>query len=215
MAKPGYALLQKIFYGLLVRPVLVILLGLNVRHWNRLAVGGPHLVAANHNSHLDALVLMSLVRLHDIPKVKLVAARDYFCRTKLRAWFSVNIIGVIPIDRHGESDNPLAPVMTALDQGYTVVIFPEGTRGDPEKRQPLKYGVAKLVETRPGLTVTPVFMYGLGKALPRGESLLVPFMCDINVGERLAWNGGKAEFIAALERSFDDLAREIAPKPWS
>ena len=215
MAKHRYELLQKIFYGLLVRPVLVILLGLNVRHLDRLKVGGPHLIAANHNSHLDALVLMSLIPLRDIPKVKLVAARDYFCRTKLLAWLSVNIIGVIPIDRQGESDNPLEPVMKALDDGYTVVIFPEGTRGDPEKRQPLKYGTAKLVEIRPGLTVTPVFMYGLGKALPRGESLLVPFMCDINVGERLAWNGGKAEFITALERTFDALAQEIAPKPWS
>src|ERR1700754_49686 len=88
-----------IFYVLIIRPLLLVLLGFNARHLERLEVRGPHLVAANHNSHLDALVLMSLFKARDIPNIKFVAAKDYFCRTKFLTWFSLNIIGIIPIDR--------------------------------------------------------------------------------------------------------------------
>lgn len=209
-----YHFARQAFYVVLVRPLLLFLLGFNVRHYERLRADGAHVIAANHNSNLDAMVLMSLFRAADIPKVKLVAARDYWCRNKFLTWFSMNIVGIIPIDRQGGSDDPLAPVMAALDAGYTVAIFPEGTRGDPEVRQPLKFGTAKILELRPALTVTPVFMHGLGKTLPRGEGLLVPFVCEVNVGERLGWAGDKATFMAMLERSFTQLETEIAPKPW-
>jgi 1-acyl-sn-glycerol-3-phosphate acyltransferase len=192
------------------------LLGFNIRHLERLEVNAPHLIAANHNSHLDALVLMSLFRFRDIAKVKLVAAKDYWCRTPFLTWFSLNIIGVIPIDRRIErGSDPFAPVQKALDGGYTLVIFPEGTRGDPEKRQPLKNGIARIVERNPQVTVTPVFMHGLGKALPRGEGLLVPFVCEINVGEELFWRGDRRLFIESLEQSLEQLEHEITPKPWT
>ncbi len=208
--------LRGTFYGVIVRPVLIILLGLNVRNLRRLNIEEPRLIAANHNSHLDALVLMSLFKLRDLPRVKVVAAKDYFCRTPLLTWFSINIIGIIPIDRKGEdkTKDPIAPVIEALDAGYTVVIFPEGTRGDPEKRQPLKYGISKLLELKPEIEISPVFMHGLGKSLPRGEALLVPFVCEINIGEPLKWAGDRTKLITALEDSFDCLAAEMEPKEW-
>lgn len=204
-----------LFYALLVRPFLIIFLGLNTHNMDRLrAREGAHLVAANHNSHLDAMVLMSLFKLQDMNKVKLVAAKDYFCRNTLLTWFSLNIIGIIPIERKGESKDPLAPIMQALEEGYTVVIFPEGSRGEPERRQPLKYGITKLLEAKPDVTVTPVFMYGLGKSLPRGEGLFVPFVCEINVGEPLAWMGDRTQLISSLENTFDALEQEMEPKEW-
>jgi 1-acyl-sn-glycerol-3-phosphate acyltransferase len=210
------ALLRQLFYVVVVRPVLLIVLGFNIRHLERLKAQGPHFIAANHNSHLDALVLMSLFRFADIPRVRLVAARDYWCRTRLMTWFSLNIIGVVPIERKVERDSdPLAPVFKALDEGYTLVIFPEGSRGEPEQRQPLKNGIAKVLESRPRVLLTPVFMHGLGKALPRGEALLVPFVCEINIGKALLWPGNRREFILSLEQAFEDLAAEIAPKPWN
>ncbi|MCC6598532.1 MAG: 1-acyl-sn-glycerol-3-phosphate acyltransferase [Alphaproteobacteria bacterium] len=207
--------LRLIFYALLVRPFLIVFLGLNTRNLDRLKIrDGAHLIAANHNSHLDAMVLMSLFKLKDIHRVKLVAAKDYFCRNALSTWFSLNIIGIVPIDRKGESDDPLKPVMKALEDGYTVVIFPEGSRGEPEKRQPLKYGITKILEAKPEITITPVFMHGLGKALPRGEGLFVPFICEINVGEELSWAGERSQLISSLEAVFDALEQEMEPKEW-
>ena len=215
MSAGAATFLRQLFYAALVRPILLLVLGFNTRHLERLQVGGPHLIAANHNSHLDALVLMSLFRFRDIPRVKLVAAKDYWCRTPALTWLSMNIIGVIPIERKIErGSDPLSPVQAALAEGLTLVIFPEGSRGEPEMRQPLKNGIAKLVEQNPKIRATPVFMYGLGKALPRGEGLLVPFVCEINVGEPIEWHGDRRRFIASLEDSWARLAQEIAPKPW-
>ncbi len=207
--------LRLCFYGVVIRPILILMLGLNVRHLERLSVEDmPRLIAANHNSHLDALVLMSLFKLADLPKVKVVAAKDYFCRTPFLTWFSMNIIGIIPIDRKGGEQDPLAPVLSALDAGYTVVIFPEGTRGDPEKRQPLKYGISKVLEQRPDTQITPVFMHGLGKSLPRGEAMLVPFVCEINIGEAVRWDGDRTHLIETLGACFDTLEAELEPKEW-
>ena len=213
--KNKFDLPRQLFYVLIVRPVLMILLGLSARHLERLTVKSRHAIAANHNSHLDALVLMSLIKFRDIPKVKLVAAKDYFCRTPLRTWISTNLIGVIPIERSPkEGEDVLEPVKKAIEDGYTIVIFPEGTRGEPEKRQPLKYGIAKLVQEMPDITVTPVFMHGLGKSLPRGEALLVPFVCRVNVGEEIGWGGDRTAFIALLEKSLSDLEKELGPNNW-
>jgi len=209
-------LIRQIFYAAIVRPLLLLFLGFNIRHLERLKADGPHIIAANHNSHLDSLVLTSLFRFRDIPRVKLVAARDYWCRTPTLTWFALNIVGIIPIDRKLErGSDPFGPILSALDSGYTVVIFPEGSRGEPEQRQPLKHGIARIVEQRPGITVTPVFLYGLGKALPRGEAIFVPFICEMNIGEPLRWCGERRHFIAMLDDSFSDLAEEIAPRPWS
>lgn len=208
--------IRQLFFVIVVRPLVLVLIGFNVRHLDRLKAQGPHFIAANHNSHLDSIVVMSLFSFSEIPKVKLVAAKDYWCRTRLQTWFSLNILGIIPIDRKVErGSDPLAPVLRALEDGYTLVIFPEGSRGEPEQRQTLKKGIARVLEMKPEITVTPIFMYGLGKALPRGEGLFVPFMCEMNIGEPMRWQGDRRQFISSLDQTFLELAREIAPKPWS
>lgn len=207
-------LLKQIFYTALVKPLLLLLLGFNARHLERLHSGHYRLIAANHNSHLDAMVLMSLFGFRALSEIKVVAARDYFCRNPLMTWISLNIIGIIPIDRDGRSDDPLKPVREALEQGYTVIMFPEGSRGNPEQMQPLKYGIAKLMELYPQSVLTPVYMHGLGKSLPRGQNYLVPFICDINVGEQIVWREDKSQVISDLEKSFIQLADEINPKEW-
>jgi len=181
-------LVKVLFFCLLVKPLVLLLLGLNLRGRERLPLSGPAIIAANYNSHLDALVLMSLFPLHLIHKIRPVAAADYFLSNRVLAWLARYCIGIIPIDRSGKAAKAqlFAACHAALDAGDIVILFPEGSRGEPEKFGPLKKGLFYLLEDRPQIPVIPVVMHGLGKALPRGEALLVPFNCDVMVGEMLA-----------------------------
>jgi 1-acyl-sn-glycerol-3-phosphate acyltransferase len=208
--------LRWLFFAVLVRSVVRVLLGLNVRHRDRLPAGGPAILAANHNSHLDTLVLISLMPPSLLPRIRPVAAADYFLTGRLMAWFSTQVIGVIPIKRQRDrpDEDLLQPVCQALGRGDIVCFFPEGSRGEPERFKPLKSGIARLAERFPDVPVYPIYLHGLGKALPKGEALLVPFFLDVFVGEPMHWSGDRERFLADYRAAMDALAAEGHFPPW-
>ncbi len=210
----GFArLLRLLFFALVARPVAWVVLGLNVRHRQRLPKSGPAIIAANHNSHLDTLVLISLFSLRLLPKLRPVAAADYFTRNPVLAWFSLNVIGILPIRREAKGGaDPLKPCEAALDRGDILVLFPEGSRGEPEVMGRFKRGIAVLAQRRPAVPVTPVFLHGLGKALPKDDPILVPFFCDVFVGEALLGQEDQAGFMTELQQRMAALSAEL-PRP--
>ncbi len=208
--------IRVLFFNLFVRFLVLVLLGLNVRHRERLPLRGPAILVANHNSHLDTLVLMTLLPRKLLPQIQPVAAMDYFLRNRFLAWFALNVIGILPLDRDSRArgEDPLAPVDRALAEGKILIFFPEGTRGEPERMTGFKKGIAHLARRHPEVPVTPVYLHGLGKALPKGEALLVPFFCDVFVGEPLEWRGSKEEYMARLGQTMQQLADQGASAPW-
>ncbi|OGT49829.1 MAG: glycerol acyltransferase [Gammaproteobacteria bacterium RIFCSPHIGHO2_12_FULL_41_15] len=204
-------LLRYLFFLVLVRPVVLLLLGVNVHHRHRLPQQGPAIIIANHNSHLDTLILMNLFPYRLLPFLRPVAAADYFLRNRFLAWFSKHIIGIIPITRSRSTQNvdPLKEISQALLQKEIVIFYPEGTRGEPEQLAQFKSGIAHLASRHPDIPIFPVFLYGAGKALPKGEALLVPFVIDIQIGNPLSWSGDKHQFIEILEHVFADFADKV------
>ncbi len=209
-------LLRLFFYGVLVRTVVLFLLGLNVRHRERLPTKGPAIIAANHNSHLDAMAMISLLPLRLLPRVRPVAAADYFLRNKLLAWFALDVIGIVPLNRTRSDprEDLLAPVAAALERGDILIFFPEGSRGAPEQMAEFKTGLARIAERRPDVPVIPVFTHGLGKALPKGEWVIVPFFVDIFVGEPLCFEDDRAAYMQRFRDAMSALATEEKHSDW-
>lgn len=146
-------ILKVLFFLLIVKPLVFIGLGLNILQRQNLPTQGPMVIAANHNSHLDTLVLMALFPLHLIHRVRPVAAADYFLVNPFVAWLSLNIIGIIPIRRSpssSERDAVLQACHEALDQGDILIIFPEGSRGEPEIMSGLKKRHLSFSQKSPG-----------------------------------------------------------------
>ena len=199
----GYTALRLAFFLLIVKPFLLLAVGVNARRRDRLPAAGPALIVANHNSHLDALVLMALLPLRLLPRVRPAASADYFLRGRWRAWFATRVIGIIPVAAgSGRSHaDVLGPARDALMAGDIVIFFPEGTRGEPERLGKLKTGIVWLAQQLPTVPIYPVRLHGLGKVLPKGDWLPVPFFCDAWVGEPLRWEGDPSRFMAALTAS--------------
>lgn len=200
-------MLRQLFYLLIVKPLVWVVLGINTRNRERLPRQGPAIVVANHNSHLDALALMSLFPQNVVAKVHPVAAADYFFKNRWLKWLALNIVGIIPIDRNPltSARDVLAPIFAALDRHDILIFFPEGTRGEPENFGKMKNGIASIIAEHPNVPVIPVFFYGLGKALPKGEIILVPFFIDAFVGEPIHWPGNRQEFMEKLNAVMGEL----------
>ncbi len=207
-----YRLLQIIFFAAIVRPIILIVLGLRIDGRENLPKSGPAVLIANHNSHLDTLVLMSIYPLRKLHRMRPVSAADYFLRTPLKRWFSTNIIRVIPMIRPSKTkpksgrENPFEPIFEAIGDGDIVIFFPEGSRGAPEQLTAFHNGIARIAQHHPDVPIVPIFMHGLGKALPKGDFVLVPFFCDIIIGEALTGVGrDRQEFMSAIEEEIAKL----------
>jgi len=208
-------MLRWLFFNGPVRVFVLLALGVHVRHRERLPEQGPAIIVANHNSHLDTLLLMSLLPARTLPRVRPVAAGDYFLRNRFLAWFAREIIGIIPIRRGGGGHtDPLAPVDAALARGEIVIFFPEGTRGEPERLAPLKKGIFHLARRHPRVPVIPVWIQGAGRALPRGEALFVPFFCDLAVGAPLYGHDAGAGWLETLRTRMCALQSELPALHW-
>jgi 1-acyl-sn-glycerol-3-phosphate acyltransferase len=217
-------LIKWLFFALVVRPAVLLVLGLHVRHRERLPLTGPAIIAANHNSHLDALVLMSLMPRAALLRTHPVAAADYFLTNRWLAAFTVGVLGILPIERgerapgastvQSEPKDILEECEAALRRGAILIVFPEGTRGEPETLARMKSGVARLLARVPETTLVPVFMHGLGKTLPKGAWLPVPFACDVIAGVPLLWRGDRIAFMEQLRQAMRELQDEGRFPDW-
>lgn len=204
------------FLTLVARPLAAIFTGADVMGRENLPAAGPAIIAANHTSHVDTLLLLTIFPARLMARLRPVAAADYFLRGPVIGWFSRTLIGIVPIERNGQGrEDVLAPARKALQAGDIVIIFPEGTRGPAnDTLAPLKAGVARLAAAFPQAPVIPVWLEGAGRVLPKGALLPAPMNCTVLVGQPIAWGGDKLDFLEALRASLEALSKTAPPQRW-
>ena len=175
-------------------------------------VPGPaqRIYFANHASHGDFVLLWSALppalRAHTRP----VAGADYWLAGRLRRWLIEAVFRGVLVERGGaarENADPLAPLLQALDQGDSLIIFPEGTRNTAEVMLPFKSGLYHLARQRPAVELVPVWLENLNRVMPKGEALPVPLLCSVSFGAPMRLEAGedKQDFLERARQRIIDL----------
>jgi len=137
----------------------------------RLLGDSAAVVVMNHASHLDTAVLLTALPARLRRRTAVAAAADYFFDAWWRAAGTALLFGTVPIERRGGT--PSRTPGRLLDDGWLVVVFPEGTRSPDGWVGRFRLGAAALALEH-GVPVLPVAVRGSGTAMPRGRSWPVP-----------------------------------------
>ena len=141
---------------------------------------------ANHSSHMDAIVIWSSLPAELRAKTRPVAAKDYWEKGALRRRIAIKELKVVLIDRHHTAHaNPLDPLIQALHEGSSLIIFPEGTRRPQPLPSPLKSGLWRLMREFPDVELIPVYIENLHRSMPKGTLIPIPTICSVRFGAPL------------------------------
>lgn len=166
---------------------------------------------ANHTSHLDALVLWSVLPPALRALTRPVAARDYWTAGRFRQRIAENVFHAVLIERNKPTvrNNPLEVMLAALGEKYSLIVFPEGGRGSGPDPAPFKGGLFHLAKQRPDVELVPVLMDNLNRILPKGEFLPVPLLGSVSFGKPIELESGeeKAAFLTRARETVIALRR--------
>lgn len=207
-------LVLNIIYSFLLRGLLKIIVGVKFSKADFLLEEEQFIIVANHNSHLDTMTILASLPSKITHKVKPVAAADHFGKTKLKEKLTNFFVNTLLIQRKRDKENPendpINKMIKTLDDGYSLLIFPEGTRGEPEISQPLKPGVALVLSSRPKVKYVPAYMKGMGKAMPKSDNLILPYNSTLIYGEPTSIENVESEkILSQIQRDFIDLSNKL------
>lgn len=160
---------------------------------------------ANHVSHGDLVLIWTVLPRRMRLATRPVAGSDYWLKTRLRRFIGRDVFNAVLIDRDRASrtDDPVALMTGALDAGFSLIVFPEGTRNTSDAPlAPFKTGLYHLAQARPKVVLVPVWIDNLNRVLPKGEFVPIPLICTVTFGAGL--------HIAETESKQDFLSRATA-----
>ncbi|WP_437879861.1 lysophospholipid acyltransferase family protein [Pseudomonas sp. LRF_L74] len=142
---------------------------------------------ANHSSHGDFVLLWASLPAELRRRTRPVAGADYWQKDGIRRYVINEVFNGVLIDRERSSPeaNPLQPMLDALDEGDSLIIFPEGTRNLEDGLLPFKSGLFHLATARPNVELVPVWIANLNRVMPKGRALPLPLLCTLSFGAPL------------------------------
>lgn len=189
------------FVGLLLSTVARLITGAQ-GHW----YGSPpkaeqRIYFANHQSHFDWVLIWASLPRDLRAQTRPIAARDYWTSSPLKHWITREVFNAVYVSRiRTEDEDPLEPLVEALRNGDSLVIFPEGTRGNKGEPQAFKAGLYHLAEQFPDVQLIPTWIDNVQRVMPKGEVVPVPILCSVTFGAPMTLGAGEDKR-AFLERA--------------
>ena len=155
---------------------------------------------ANHQSHLDWVLIWAALPRELRAVTRPIAARDYWTATPFREWLTTEVFHAVYVSRvrspvassDGTDDqDPLEPLVEALRNGDSLVIFPEGTRSSKGEPAAFKSGLYHLAAQFPGVRLVPAWIDNVQRVMPKGEVVPVPILCTVTFGVPLQLASGE------------------------
>ncbi len=161
---------------------------------------------ANHQSHADLVMIWAALPAELRVMTRPIAAKDYWTTTPFRQWITTAVFNAIYVDRGRNrpqprgaaagstpdaqgrlagaelEGDPLEPLVEALEHGDSIILFPEGTRGNAEEPQPFKAGLYNLAQKFPHVVLVPAWIDNIQRVMPKGEVVPVPILCSVTFG---------------------------------
>jgi 1-acyl-sn-glycerol-3-phosphate acyltransferase len=147
---------------------------------------------ANHSSHLDTVILWAALPKGLRAETHPVAALDYWGKGPVQRHIATKVLNAVLVDRSARHD-PLGPLTEALDRGRSLILFPEGTRGNTSAPGPFKGGLHHLARDYPEVELVPVYLTNLARAYPKGAILPAPIVCTASFGAPFRRIDGEAK----------------------
>jgi 1-acyl-sn-glycerol-3-phosphate acyltransferase len=175
--------------GLLIAFVARLITGAQ-GHWKGCAPKAEQRIYfANHQSHLDWVLIWAALPEELRAQTRPIAARDYWTGTPLKHWITREVFNAVYVNRQRTS-------------GDSLVLFPEGTRSSKGDPQAFKSGLYHLAQQFPDVQLIPAWIDNVQRVMPKGEVVPVPILCTVTFGEGLRLQPGEDK------RAFLDRARD-------
>jgi 1-acyl-sn-glycerol-3-phosphate acyltransferase len=166
--------------------------------------GSPILLVANHASHLDTPSILRALPRRRRARVAVAAAADYFFRTRTFRVVTPLLLNGFPFSREGAVRSSLEHCGDLVDRGWSILVYPEGTRSLTGELQPFRLGSGVLA-TGLRVPVIPVAVEGTHALLPKGRRRPRRGPVTVRFGQPLCFGTSDARTDAAAR-----LAREVA-----
>jgi 1-acyl-sn-glycerol-3-phosphate acyltransferase len=139
---------------------------------------------ANHQSHADLVLIWAALPSELRTITRPIAAKDYWTASPFKRWITTEVFNAVYVERERKGDeDPLQPLIDALDSGDSLIIFPEGTRGFEDEPQAFKSGLYNLAKRFPNVVLVPAWIHNVQRVIPKGEVIPVPVLCSVTFGE--------------------------------
>ncbi|MEZ5703607.1 MAG: lysophospholipid acyltransferase family protein [Burkholderiaceae bacterium] len=184
--------------GLFLLALIRLLTGAQARWHGCPPKAEQRIYFANHQSHADLVLIWAALPSELRSITRPIAAKDYWTSSRFKRWITTDVFHAVYVERErkGEED-PLQPLIEALESGDSLIIFPEGTRGFEEEPQAFKSGLFNLAQRFPDVVLVPAWIHNVQRVIPKGEVIPVPVLCSVTFGEpvKLGADEPRADFL--------------------